>query len=108
MTSATELIDQINSLLDRERDALLAGEYAVLSDISQRQMVLLDRLESTMRSTAVNADLLHHLRNRGAENRRLIAGALGGLREARAVLGAGSRMRIYDQLGKPRFLGELK
>ncbi len=106
--NTTETIQELLSLLDDERDLLVAGNYAALSDLAGRQQVLVDSLASDLRPGDIASCLLDRIRKRGEENRRIIEATLAGLREGRVIIAEGTGLRVYDRLGKSRFLGKFK
>ncbi len=106
--NTTETIRELLSLLDDERDLLVAGNYAALSSLAGRQQVLVDTLASALRPLDIDSSPLDRIRKRADENRRIIEAALAGLREGRVIITESSGLRVYDRLGKFRFLGKFK
>ncbi len=103
MTRAVRSIEALSRLLDEERRALLAGDVASFDRIAARKDAALARLESQLadrlaRGPGARADrgledALAGLRAKASRGRDLLAAALDGLRDARALMTALSEAR---------------
>lgn len=96
----SRLIDRIERVIARERDALLAGDYESLSDLAAEKLELGDKLE------ALGSDGTAQLKTLAAaltRNERLLARAVDGVREAgdrlRQQAEARSTLQTYGRDG---------
>ncbi|MEO9895921.1 MAG: flagellar biosynthesis protein FlgN [Paracoccaceae bacterium] len=83
-------IDELDLLLDREREALLAGELEVLSGIHDTKTTLIDRLNKL---DVEDHDTLVALREKVGRNQDLLNSALEGIRAVSKRLAAVRRVR---------------
>ena len=88
---------QLEVLLDQTRDALIAGNFAVLSQLSAQVEVLADALPHVDRPTA------DRLRSKADRNARLLQAAMRGIKAARQRLSdisTASTLSTYDARGR--------
>ncbi|MCQ0091842.1 flagellar protein FlgN [Roseovarius sp. M141] len=95
------LIDDLNTLLDRERAALLDGDLEAISALLQRKEALIDQLNT--QAPQSREDMLD-LKGKLARNQELLDGALQGIRKVAARMAAVRRIRrnleTYDKSGR--------
>lgn len=72
-----DLIDSLDVLLEREREALMAGRLEALTDLLDQKERLIDRLNGLEGLDAVD---LQPLRGKAQRNQALLDGALRGIR----------------------------
>ena len=77
-------IKSILRLLDREHEALRAGDLSVLSTISEEKAAL----EETLRRSRVEPEDLEILRAKAASNADMLAAAIRGVKAARERVAA--------------------
>lgn len=98
----TEIITQLDTLLEAEREALLRGDLQAIADTVAQKEQLIDALNE---GADRQADLsgLHHKLQR---NQALLDGALQGIRAVAARMAAYRRIRrsmdTYDSQGRKR------
>ncbi|KPP89289.1 MAG: FlgN protein [Rhodobacteraceae bacterium HLUCCA08] len=99
--SQSRLVDRIERIIARERDALLSGDYASLSDLAAEKLELGDRLEALGADGTAQLKALAAALNR---NERLLARAVDGVREAgdrlRQQAEARNALQTYGRDGK--------
>ena len=83
-------IDDLDQLLDREREALLTGELEILSDIHDSKTELIERLNQL---DVEDQDTLVNLREKVGRNQDLLNSALEGIRAVSKRLAAVRRVR---------------
>ncbi|MBR9821115.1 MAG: flagellar protein FlgN [Rhodobacteraceae bacterium] len=72
-----DLIDSLDVLLEREREALMAGRLDALSELLDQKERLIDRLNGL---EGLDAADLQPLRGKAQRNQALLDGALRGIR----------------------------
>lgn len=78
------LIDHILDTLERERDLLIAGDYAALADLTSAREASLARLQALVPAPGpAEMDALDTLRAALVRNERLLAAALDGVAAGR-------------------------
>lgn len=96
---------ELERLLDRERDSLLAGRLGALAGIGQEK----ERLFARLAQGPGSARDLERLRTRAERNQALLAAAARGIRAAQDKLGAApaaaGSMRTYGRNGTAREIG---
>jgi hypothetical protein len=100
------LMERLVASLDRERDLLVAGDYATLVDEAGERQRALEQLERCpRRDLSAHAALLERVRDAGQRNERLLRaaadGAAAGRRRVREVLEARTQLASYDASGAP-------
>ena len=88
---------QLELLLDQTRDALIAGNFAVLAQLSAQVEALADAFPRVDRPTA------DRLRSKADRNARLLQAATRGIKAARQRLsdiGTASTLSTYDARGR--------
>ncbi|MCB1391296.1 MAG: hypothetical protein KDK12_19460 [Rhodobacteraceae bacterium] len=95
---------RLAALLRQERTALLQGDYPRLDRLAPRKALLLARLEGAapLPGTEANRALAVAIRAAAVRNARLFEAAIGGIREARALLtrmGERGRGQTYARNG---------
>ena len=88
---------QLEVLLDLTRDALIAGDFAVLAQLSAQVEVLADAFPRVDRQTA------DRLRSKADRNARLLQAATRGIKAARQRLSdisTASTLSTYDARGR--------
>jgi len=98
---ARAVIDRLDSLLEAERRALLAGDLGSIATILARKEDLIDKLGRLDRAAAPG---LAALEEKAARNQALMDSALGGIRRTAARMAAFRRIRrsleTYDRSGR--------
>ena len=74
---AQVLIDELDQLLDRERQSLLAGDLDQIARLTTLKETLIDQLDGNVR---LDRDRLTHVREKVARNQVLLTGAMQGIR----------------------------
>ncbi|PJE27416.1 hypothetical protein SAMN06297129_0653 [Pseudooceanicola antarcticus] len=72
-----KLIDELDLLLEKERDALLAGQLQTLPELLEQKEGLIDRLNGL---EGLETAELQPLRGKAQRNQALLDGALRGIR----------------------------
>ncbi|WP_010141274.1 flagellar protein FlgN [Oceanicola sp. S124] len=72
-----KLIDELDVLLESEREALMTGQLDKLTDLLERKEALIDRLNGL---EGLEAADLQPLRGKAQRNQALLDGALRGIR----------------------------
>lgn len=102
MTTADDIIRALDSLLDRERAAILAGALDALAPLMAEKSALIDALATASPGTAA----LDGVRAKARRNHDLIESALDGIRAVAQRLAAMRRLRAsmdtYDSAGQRR------
>lgn len=89
-TSAQALIDELDRLLDFEREAVLNGNLQEMQDLVRRKESLIDALSDL---DAPKAAPISEIQDKLARNQMLLDGALQGIRRASARLAAVRKVR---------------
>jgi len=103
MTKATpqQLIDQLDTLLEKEREALLVGDLDKVTEIAVSKEELIDALN---RLSPKDQTSLEALQEKVTRNQVLLDGALQGIRKVASRLAALRRIRksmdTYDASGR--------
>ncbi|MFN4099922.1 MAG: hypothetical protein ACK4GT_09105 [Pararhodobacter sp.] len=78
---------RLAALLGQERAALARGDLARLEHLAPRKVALLDRIEgAALPDTPVDRALAQQIHQAAQHNARLFQAAIGGIRDARALL----------------------
>ena len=97
---AQALVDELDTLLEKERTALLSGDIDAIGRLLQRKESLIDGLNALDAEAAP----LGGLQGKVARNQALLDGALQGIRRASARMAALRRVRrsleTYDASGQ--------
>jgi flagellar biosynthesis/type III secretory pathway chaperone len=97
---AQALIDELDTLLDTERTALLAGDIDAMGRLLEQKESLIDALNTL----AADTPPLDGLQAKVVRNQALLDGALQGIRRASARMAALRRVRrsleTYDASGQ--------
>lgn len=72
-----QLIDELDLLLEKERDALMTGQLEMLPELLEQKEGLIDRLNGL---DGLEAAELQPLRGKAQRNQALLDGALRGIR----------------------------
>ncbi|WP_371224985.1 flagellar protein FlgN [Roseovarius sp. 2305UL8-3] len=100
-TTPQELIDDLDSLLDQERLALLSGDLEQVAQIALQKESLIDALNAV---APTSQEQLKDLQAKVARNQVLLDGALQGIRKVATRLAALRRIRrsleTYDAQGQ--------
>ncbi|MHA6327109.1 flagellar biosynthesis protein FlgN [Roseivivax sp. CAU 1753] len=95
-----QVIEQLDSLLDTEREALLTGNFAKIEELLHEKEELLNAWEKVDPSNESGTPVIGKLRR----NLRLYDEALAGLRAVAEKIGASTRgrsdLRFYNQDGQ--------
>ncbi|MFX0542069.1 flagellar protein FlgN [Roseovarius sp. S4756] len=98
--STQKIIDEMDTLLEEERKALLKGDLESIRVLLARKEALIDELNAL----ALNAQDLKHLQRKVLRNQALLDGALQGIRTVAGRLTALRRIRrtleTYDGRGQ--------
>ncbi|UWQ91318.1 flagellar export chaperone FlgN [Aliisedimentitalea scapharcae] len=99
--TSQHLIDQLDSLLEHERKALVSGDLAQLTEIVPRKEVLIDNLNaldqlerSVLEQTQTKLERNQLLLNSALAGIQAVAGRMAELRKAREGLD------VYDETGR--------
>lgn len=99
--TAQDLINKLDSLLETERTALLAGDLETIGRLLEQKEKLIDRLNMI---EPQNQQALEGLHNKVTRNQALLDGALQGIRKVAARMAAMRRIRrsleTYDESGR--------
>lgn len=94
-------IDDLNTLLDRERVALLDGDLEAIATLLESKEVLIDQLNT---QAPPSRAIMLNLQGKLARNQELLDGALQGIRKVAARMAAVHRIRrnleTYDKSGR--------
>ena len=90
LNNIQQTINDLDQLLDQEREALLAGELEVLSEIHESKANLIDRLNEL---DVEDQETLAQLREKVGRNQDLLNSALEGIRAVSRRLAAVRRVR---------------
>ncbi len=90
LNNIQQTINDLDQLLDQEREALLAGELEVLSEIHESKTNLIDRLNEL---DVEDQETLAQLREKVGRNQDLLNSALEGIRAVSRRLAAVRRVR---------------
>ena len=109
-THAQSLIDQLDNLLEQERDALLHGRLEEMATIADEKERLIDALNAIGNE---NGDDMSGLQSKVARNQILLDGALEGIRNVASRLAALRKIRrtleTYDATGRKQTIqGEVE
>ena len=105
MTSETtqQTIDALDSLLERERRALMEGDLDFLAGLFDEKKTLIDTLNGSGEAAAAN---LKQLQVKALRNQTLLDSALQGIRSVATRMSALHRIRqsldTYDESGQRR------
>lgn len=95
------ILGELDDLLERERDALLAGDLEGLSRILREKEQVIDRLNQLLPPTSLDLDVL---KDKALRNQALLDTALEGIRAVADRVSALRRVRdtleTYDQTGR--------
>jgi hypothetical protein len=99
--TAQDLINKLDSLLETERTALLAGDLETIGRLLEQKEKLIDRLNMI---EPQNQQALEGLHDKVTRNQALLDGALQGIRKVAARMAAMRRIRrsleTYDESGR--------
>lgn len=100
-TTAQDLIEKLDKLLETERVALLAGDLETIGKLLEQKEDLIDRLNIIQPQ---NQPALAGLHDKVTRNQALLDGALQGIRKVAARMAAMRRIRrsleTYDKSGQ--------
>lgn len=100
-TTAQDLIEKLDNLLETERMALLAGDLETIGQLLEQKEDLIDRLNLIKPQSQPALAGLHEKVTR---NQALLDGALQGIRKVAARIAAMRRIRrsleTYDKSGR--------
>ncbi len=100
-TTAQDLIDKLDKLLETERAALLAGDLETIGRLLEQKEQLIDHLNMI---APQNQRALAGLHDKVTRNQALLDGALQGIRKVAARMAAIRRIRrsleTYDESGQ--------
>ncbi|MEQ8255065.1 MULTISPECIES: flagellar protein FlgN [Roseovarius] len=88
--SAQDLVDELDNLLEAEREAVLGGNLDDMSRLLARKESLIDALSEL---DAADAAAISEVQDKLARNQVLLDGALQGIRRASARLAAVRKVR---------------
>ncbi|MFS4581708.1 flagellar biosynthesis protein FlgN [Phaeobacter sp. C3_T13_0] len=107
MTDQTpqQLIDELDSLLDVERAALVSGDLQKLEPLLAQKEMIITKLNMT---ADLERETLEHVQGKVSRNQILLDSAMEGIRAVAARMAELRRVRkgldVYDQAGrKTRF-----
>ncbi len=99
----TDVLADLQILLDRERRVLLSGDYRQVSDVIDEKVRLSAHL--ALRSGGIGRDQAQALKEQAAQNHTLLEAAQRGLEAARQTLQmltpGGVELKTYDKRGNP-------
>ena len=75
--TADEIFEALDSVLEREKEALLTGDLKLIEDLMTEKSDLIDKLNGLGATEAFELDVL---RNKADRNQVLLGGALDGIR----------------------------
>lgn len=94
-------IDDLNTLLDQERAALLDGNLEAIAALAPRKEALIDQLNT---QAPQPRKIMSELQGKVMRNQELLDGALEGIRTVAARMAAVQRIRrnleTYDKSGR--------
>ncbi|MGR3761358.1 flagellar biosynthesis protein FlgN [Roseobacteraceae bacterium NS-SX3] len=108
MTEQTpqQLIDELDSILNRERAALMEGQLDKLGELLERKEAVIGALNS---ATDLERGALAHVQDKVARNQQLLDSAMDGIRAVAARMADLRRVRrgldIYDKAGRKTSYG---
>lgn len=95
----TAISDQLDNLLDKEREILLAGRIEMLPRLAPQKEKLLERLSSSN----ISREQIEKLRRKADRNQELLLAASKGIRAVtrrlQALRSQKSQLRTYDSGG---------
>jgi len=103
--AAKDLIDELDTLLDRERQALVDGDLELLGRMLAQKQGLIEKINAM---DALERDHLVHVHDKVTRNQELLNSAMEGIRAVSNRIADLRRVRqgleTYDQAGrKTRF-----
>lgn len=102
MNDLDQLLDEVEGVLDTERNLLRNGAFEGLTDLAQRKEHLISRIAE--HASAAPGAILMRIRDKAAANLALFAAAQDGLRAAQhrldAIRRAASTLQTYDCTGR--------
>jgi ABC-type transporter Mla subunit MlaD len=100
-SSAQKIIDQLDGILDQERQALLKGDLDRIAGFLEQKETLIDALNAL---EPIARPELQHLQHKVVRNQALLDGALQGIRKVAARMAAYRKIRrsmeTYDESGR--------
>lgn len=103
MRTRNDVIEvRLAGLMARQMQAIRRGELVALAPLAAEMAELMEAL--TIAPGGMGAPGLRRLRQRAAENQRLLDAARRGVQAARgrlnAIIGAGTELKTYDSQGR--------
>ncbi len=103
--TAQDLIDELDTLLDRERQALIEGDLELLGRMLTQKQGLIEKINEM---ETLERDRLEHVHDKVTRNQELLNSAIEGIRAVANRMADLRRVRqgleTYDQTGrKTRF-----
>lgn len=99
--SAQDLIDELDTLLDRERNALVEGDLELLSRMLVQKQNLIESINAL---DALERERLVHVHDKVTRNQALLNSAMEGIRAVASRMADLRRVRqgleTYDQSGR--------
>lgn len=106
MSADSALLPALDDLLERERTALLSGQFDRLAPLLEEKTRLIDRLNASGTDPRTALD---GLRDKAVRNQALLDGALQGIRRAGGRIASLHQLRrafeTYDESGQRRRIG---
>ena len=100
-TNPQDLIDELDTILDQERRALVQGELEKLEPLMTRKEILIGDLNQI---SELERAALSHVQGKVARNQVLLDSAMDGIRAVAARVAELRRVRkgldVYDQSGR--------
>lgn len=104
--SPQQLIDELDTLLGREREALVNGKLDQLGELLERKEAIITALNSV---TELERESLAHVQDKVARNQELLDSAMEGIRSVAARMAELRKVRrgldIYDKAGRKTSFG---
>lgn len=99
--TAQDLIDELDDILEQEREALVLGKLEKLQDLLQRKDALISDLNTLDEAEASNLEIINEKVSR---NQLLLDSAMQGIRSVAARMQELRRVRkgldVYDKAGR--------
>jgi len=105
----TRALAALENLLDAERHAIREGNFEGLDRMAEDKSRLIDLVATHQQAAPAQRELLARVQARTAENQRLLAAAISGVRAAQRRLDmirrAARTLNTYDAMGRSATIG---
>lgn len=96
-----QLIDELDTILDRERSALMAGDLGQLEELLAKKESLISQLNT---ANELERESLLQVQNKVSRNQQLLDSAMDGIRSVATRMAELRRIRkgldVYDKSGR--------